>query len=864
MSVVANVVINVDTTGALASIKKLEAAAKGAGADLGNNLKGAAAGATGLGAALQSAVAPLLAITTAAAAVKQSLDTAFARGAAEQRLQNLTSSTGEYKAALAAASTASQQFGMSQTKATQAFADAYGRLNSLGYGLKQVNEVYVGFNNAAKQAGVSSEDAAGAFLQLTQGMGAGVLNGENLATILERMPQLGKLLADSMGVSAGQIKQLGADGKITGDVIYKALSQSAKASGDFSNTLTEQQKTFNALGQVTDRLLNSIGQVFAPFVIAGAKVLVEYGKALGDYWDYLGGVVFPEVLKTLQPVIVEIKKLASQVDWKALIGLIQGALITAINGFVLALRLVTPIVTTILKALNALVSQVDWKGLTGLIQGALVVGMKNFVSVLRLVTPIVTIILQGFNALAKNPAFIFVAQQIQNITKLLGISSTAVSDFKAKQDATKQGAADTVNNYSSLPAKINEAKAAQDGMKESIQASLTGINDAKVAIQAQIASLEHGASITAARYNAEKAFNDLQGQQLQRSYELATSAEQRFKIAIAIFNQQVAAANIERNQALENINLEQRKLELKLEEAKITRLDIQQKGQLAIIEAKTTEDAKKKKIEMDAALGTNKQLIGAISDQLGTQQQIAQYQKQAVDAQYQGKVLAAQIALEQKLVSDKIGLSQADALRLSNNLAAATGPSQRLAGDTGKISTNASSASGNFISLAGSAQQAANSINAAANAQARLNALRSSGGGGGGGTTSVQTAATGAYWPGGFQAFAKGGMVTKPTLGLIGEGGQPEYIVPQSKASNFARNVLSGRTGAAAINSSSSGSGGGGTATQVSIQTGPVVQMNGTNYVTTQQMSMAVKEGIDQAMRFMSRDLGIRRSMGMA
>jgi hypothetical protein len=40
--------------------------------------------------------------------------------------------------------------------------------------------------------------------------------------------------------------------------------------------------------------------------------------------------------------------------------------------------------------------------------------------------------------------------------------------------------------------------------------------------------------------------------------------------------------------------------------------------------------------------------------------------------------------------------------------------------------------------------------------------------------------------------------------------------------------------------------------------------MNGTNYVTTQQMSMAVKEGIDQAMRFMSRDLGIRRSMGMA
>jgi hypothetical protein len=401
-------------------------------------------------------------------------------------------------------------------------------------------------------------------------------------------------------------------------------------------------------------------------------------------------------------------------------------------------------------------------------------------------------------------------------------------------------------------------------MKESIQASLTGINEAKLAIEAQIASLERGASITAARYNTEKAFNDLQGQQLQRSYDLATSAEQRQRIAIAIFNQQVAAANIERNQALENINLEQRKLQLKLEEAKLKRIEIQQAGELAIIEAKSAEKGSKR-LEMDKALATNKQLIDAVSDQLGAQQQIAEYQKQSVDAQYEGKVLAAQTALEQKLTSDKIGLSQADALRLSNNLAAGASSSQQLASDTGKISTNASSASGNFIRLADEAERAAGQINAALQAQQRLNNLRSSGSSGGGGTAApVKKAATGAYWPGGFQAFAKGGMVTKPTLGLVGEGGQPEYIVPQSKASNFARNVLSGRTGASAINSSSSGSGGGGAAPQVNIQTGPVTQMNGANYVTTQQMSAAVKEGIDQTMRFISRDMNIRRSMGIA
>jgi tape measure domain-containing protein len=820
VSVVANVAINVDTTGALGSIKKLEAAAKGAGADLGNNLKGAAAGATGLGAALQSAIAPLLAITTAAAAVKQSLDTAFARGAAEQRLQNLTSSTGEYKAALAAAASSSEKFGISQTDATKSLADVYGRLKGVGYGLKETTQIYDGFNVIAKQSGMTAEEASGAFFQLSQSLGKGKLNGDEFVTIAERMPGLLDSIAQTTGASRGQLAEMAGQGKITGDVLYQALSRAAGESGGLNDKLTEQQKVFNELTRVSDRLMNTLGKVFAPFVIAGAKLLVEYGKALGDFWDYLGGVVFPKVLKTLQPVIVEIKKLASQVDWKALIGLLQGALIAAVNTFVLALRLVIPTVTEILKR---------------------------------------------FNAIAASPAFKFISQQVMNLAKLLGISSTAVSDFKTKQDATVQGAADTVNNYSSLPPKIDEAKAAQDRMKESIQASLTGIKEAQLAITTQTQALERGASIASARYATEKAFNDLQGQQLQRSYELATSAEQRQQIAIAIFNQQVAAANIERNQALESINLEQRKLELKLKEAELKTLEIQQAGKLAILEAKSVEEQNKKTQQMNDALRTNQALVSAASDQLGAQQQIAEYQKQAVDAQYEGKILAAQTALEQKLTSDKIGLSQADALRLSNNLAGGVSSSQRLASDTGKISINASSASGNFISLAGSAQQAANSINAAANAQQRLNNLRSFGGGGGGASAApVKKAATGAYWPGGFQAFAKGGMVTKPTLGLVGEGGQPEYIVPQSKASNFARNVLSGRTGASAINSSSSGSGGGGAAPQVNIQTGPVTQMNGANYVTTQQMSAAVKEGIDQTMRFISRDMNIRRSMGIA
>jgi hypothetical protein len=47
--------------------------------------------------------------------------------------------------------------------------------------------------------------------------------------------------------------------------------------------------------------------------------------------------------------------------------------------------------------------------------------------------------------------------------------------------------------------------------------------------------------------------------------------------------------------------------------------------------------------------------------------------------------------------------------------------------------------------------------------------------------------------------FATGGYVTRPTLAMIGEGGEPEYVVPRSKAKSFAAAVSSGVSGEQAI-----------------------------------------------------------------
>jgi len=111
--------------------------------------------------------------------------------------------------------------------------------------------------------------------------------------------------------------------------------------------------------------------------------------------------------------------------------------------------------------------------------------------------------------------------------------------------------------------------------------------------------------------------------------------------------------------------------------------------------------------------------------------------------------------------------------------------------------------------------------------------------------------------------FAEGGVVSGPTLAMVGEGGEPEYIVPQSKANAFAANWMAGVRGPAAIPRFAEGGmvipGG----ASVSIQTGPVTQMDGTNFVTTEDLSAAVQAGVNQTLSLLAGDSSVRRSLGL-
>lgn len=118
------------------------------------------------------------------------------------------------------------------------------------------------------------------------------------------------------------------------------------------------------------------------------------------------------------------------------------------------------------------------------------------------------------------------------------------------------------------------------------------------------------------------------------------------------------------------------------------------------------------------------------------------------------------------------------------------------------------------------------------------------------------------------EGYAKGGIVSGPQLALVGEGGEREYIIPESKLVRSAVNVLQGKRGSAVIPAFAQGGvvGGSGnlgsSSPTIHIQTGAVLQQNNTQYVTVKDLESALTT-FSNAIFNNSRSVGGRRFQGV-
>jgi hypothetical protein len=415
-----------------------------------------------------------------------------------------------------------------------------------------------------------------------------------------------------------------------------------------------------------------------------------------------------------------------------------------------------------------------------------------------------------------------------------------------------------------------------------IEANKQRYDAAAQAIQNQVAALDRGKAVTDSRYSAEAALNNLYGAQLERQYRLAQSNQERFNLSLRMFQQQSQAAKIEYEQALNNNALLVKKAELEAKLVEIKYKQVEAEKAIALAGARASgasaEDTRAIANAYDQALGLQRETVEAAYNNVAATQEIAQNQNIVAESILKTKLLQAESQLAQKLVSDEIGLSQQQANNLAaqlrvvqENTALSNNQAQALVGSI-QVGTQKTYLLSNAMGdVAANAQRAVANINAAFAAQQRLNAARAAQP-----AAAPQGAADGAYWPGGFKAFAEGGVVNKPTMGLVGEGGESEYIIPASKMRAAMERYASGARGSSVIPNSTGGGGGmapGGEDMMpsinpsVNVTTGPVMNMDGANYVSQNDfvagLQSASRRGAEMALQMLRSGGGMRKRLGV-
>lgn len=129
-----------------------------------------------------------------------------------------------------------------QTRSSlDATASLYARLEratrQYGTSAEDLAKLTTIINQGFVVSGATAQEAENAIIQLSQGLASGALRGEEFNSVNEQGNRLIVALADSMGVSIGQMRNMAAQGKLTTDVVVNGLlSQGAVIGKEFANT----------------------------------------------------------------------------------------------------------------------------------------------------------------------------------------------------------------------------------------------------------------------------------------------------------------------------------------------------------------------------------------------------------------------------------------------------------------------------------------------------------------------------------------------------------------------------------------------------------------------------------------------------
>jgi tape measure domain-containing protein len=165
----------------------------------------------------------VFAILTAAVSVRQLVNYADTWTDLRSRVDLATGSQEAGAAVMERLSEMARRTYSSMELTTESFLANATALRELGLTTRESLDFTEALNNALVVSGARAQRAASVQDALSKAMALGTLQGQNLNTVIQTGGRVAELLAAELGVGVNELRRLGSQGEITGEVIRRAL-----------------------------------------------------------------------------------------------------------------------------------------------------------------------------------------------------------------------------------------------------------------------------------------------------------------------------------------------------------------------------------------------------------------------------------------------------------------------------------------------------------------------------------------------------------------------------------------------------------------------------------------------------------------
>lgn len=172
----------------------------------------------------------------------------------------------------------------------------------LGLETGQLERFTESLNQAVILSGASAREAEFALIQLSQGLASGTLRGDELRSVLEQLPFVADVIAEELGVTRGALRELGAEGQITADIVLRAFENAGpRIAEQFANTAPTISQAFQVVRNEATRLVAALDDAFGNASGLFAELLLAVAGFLGTLAD--NADVLVRILEVLAVVI---------------------------------------------------------------------------------------------------------------------------------------------------------------------------------------------------------------------------------------------------------------------------------------------------------------------------------------------------------------------------------------------------------------------------------------------------------------------------------------------------------------------------------------------------------------------------------